>query len=495
VCVLEYLRLRDMVNKLLTSVVHFVVLPDASSIALCQGINQNIAGYLRSHVTLETLQKHAENSYMGPTQLVGNRSELLGALTNRITFVGRPEPMLTEDEDDLNFRSTLRILLDKAIQQALSTMDIDNTPESRTLCTMKACEIESSLHLMYPASSSNDLTFPLYRDHGRSLKRALEDPGNLFLSVQVLTEQMEADAFVHMTSDELAPQRLKDDRAVAEALARQQLSLTSESNDGSDLAKEGPYPASHQQEVEIDGEAEAQASTVAKTDHTNTVSETAATSPEPDLVDGKSLTLESPTVSPSKQSTVVSFGQLVKKASYRPPPPPPSLAASMSTNANESGTTPAPPTENIVTALDGSSHFHFEVASRSRRFTAILSVEHDPENFAHGWISPRLCEVARVPVEEFSKFLHAKLASGRNHAVVLRIVVDFDSDQQEYLKFCKLYEEKGRIAMFNLNEWAKMYLVTPKFHKSARAHITFQKATSAYAVVITKRMTENADES
>jgi len=138
-------------------------------------------------------------------------------------------------------------------------------------------------------------------------------------------------------------------------------------------------------------------------------------------------------------------------------------------------------------AQDGSNRFHWEVAQQSRRFTTTMVVELDPSDLAHGWIPTQLSEKARVRLEEFQKFLDSKLTSGRNEVLALRLVFESEADEQEYKKFCKIYEDKERVAVFSLNDWTKLYLVTPKFQKYARKHVSFQKHSCPYAVVVTKQ--------
>jgi hypothetical protein len=101
-----------------------------------------------------------------------------------------------------------------------------------------------------------------------------------------------------------------------------------------------------------------------------------------------------------------------------------------------------------------------------------------------------LTEKGRLQIAEFSSFLSSKLSSGKWTAAVLRVVTFSDPDSKQLKKFIKDYELKKRIAMISLesesDEFSKLFLVTPKFHRAATG-LMFGNPAGTYAVLLRKR--------
>ena len=501
ICILEYLRLRDLLDDLSVKVEDLVIFPDAPFRTMCFESLNNINNYLSNHVTREALQKHAEITYAGPTRLVEDRFKQLDSLVHRMSLdhEGGDLPEEIMDMDSVHFRTTLRILFDKAFQKTCESMDITLTEESTTYCALKAWEMEQALFVLYPCNASSDPAFAKYRDQGRALKRGLEDPDNLSLCIRVLAGERDMNTLVRMSTEELASAKLREERAKAEAMHSSVL-VDGPNSSQPHATPSGTTQAGSRDEQNNPSNKAPPATTA--TPQSSAVgipvvvtSKSASSAAATPLISSATPASASPPVAARETAgTNLSLRQLVKKAStYRPPPPPPSLA-NLSVGAP---TRPqSPPQLQLVTSNTGTSHFEIEVAGRSRRFTAELVLERSPNTTSNHTallhsmselLSPNLIEVARVSISEFKKFLDGKLASGRNQLCLLRVQCCTLRDEQECKKFSKTYEDKDRIAMFSLTDnTTKLYLVTPKFHGIAKKYVRLNQANSLYAVVIIK---------
>ena len=138
----------------------------------------------------------------------------------------------------------------------------------------------------------------------------------------------------------------------------------------------------------------------------------------------------------------------------------------------------------LITNESGGNRFRVSIANSTRRFMAGFYPESNADSIVSGVLPERLTDRNRVPVKEFARFLHDKVRSPKWEAAVLRMIVFSDRDQREYKKFYKDYEKRERIAMFPLNEVDNLYLVVPKFQHQLQDFLTFEKATSTYALVL-----------
>jgi hypothetical protein len=469
-----YHGFRHEVSNLLFESSDLVACPTNDTVDAARTLLHNLDSYLQTNSSSEIARKFAGTKYKDGHLAVRDRFLLLDALTDRSSVASSMGIAMDTSLEDLiskegPFRNAGRVLIEKALRKATEAMEIGSRGDaSFSFSSLRAWEIENALYDLFQTDLGEAQISPEYRDKARALKRSLEDIGNLAFCARVLTGGIDAQKLVRMTTEQLANPKTKQDRARAEAAARQNSVLT---RSGSTEEKK---PSTSPQSKVV-----------------------ARQSPMVSNLKRK-LAPEAPPKAPIKEikspssyasRIMATSGDVVKTAKSSrlatPPPPPPSLAASMQSIAPGSLSQ-----DNLVSSSSGGDRFQLSLANASRKFMAGFSVETNQQTKVDSLLPEYLTEKGRLQIAEFSSFLSSKLSSGKWTAAILRVVTFSDPDTKQLKKFIKDYDLKNRIAMISIEseseEFSKLFVVTPKFHRAAKG-LMFDNAEGTYAVLLKKR--------
>jgi hypothetical protein len=205
----------------------------------------------------------------------------------------------------------------------------------------------------------------------------------------------------------------------------------------------------------------------------------------PPIIANETANTKKPPLESGTKKTGTMLGDIVKTVrTSLPPPPPPSLAA---LPLARTGAPLRSPRGRQISSLSGKDRFYLSMAEGKRKFVAGLYLEDDSTSPAENILPDHLSQTGRLPISEFCKFVAGKMESGNWDTILLRLVPASEADAREYKKFYKEYETKQRIAMISLESSAKVFLLTPKFHKDAKNFLALKNATSTYGVLLMRR--------
>lgn len=460
-----YHGFHDTVSDLMWEAHELVVYPGDNFLRPFNTLLANITIQVQRQSTPEIARKYALGKFNLPQSVIDSRFLLLDSLCERrsINTAAQVTVLDPKTKDVGHFRQAARTLLEQALEKGMSYLGMDaSSDEITAFCSMKAFEIEQELFGLFQAGKLGESQIsPEYRERARALKRSFEDPDNFEFCGNVLSGIIGSDKLTRMSTEELANPKTKDERARATAEAQQHFVLTP-ANTGSVWANAksefaAVVSASSLPAVRTDGDTEME-----DTEPTNTNAEDVPQQSNP--------------VSRSR----FSLNEFKAKSRSSRPPPPPSLAASLIVPKKAASIA----SDTYVTSLSGTDRFLISVNDGSRRFAVGFKAERDPDGCVEGLLPELLTEKGRIPIDEYTKFLKAKLEGGRWRLVTLKMDTLSEKDAREYKKYCKDYEGRSRICMFSLTETeGKIFLVTPKLHRVARS-VSFESSTSTYAVVI-----------
>jgi hypothetical protein len=504
-----------------------VVSPIEGLVRSFKKLLDSINNYLDKHSNAELDQRFARRRYHDSMSLLDDRTRLLESLLYRTSLDGSRKDTPPENDaapPQTTFRDTCRTYLEKALGKGMKLLSIDSLPEPpnademTAYCTLKAWEIENEMFDRFQESLGVSRVSDEYRDKARSLRTNLEDKNNLTLAPRVLLGEIDAVRLVDMTSEELASQKVKLDRAKIEEAAKRSLLLTlpvvdsgknNSVNGAKDLSEALVEKESDENDAVMkDSDSSSDDAGEEKTDDSvgklpeersgefpmSIKSEAASMSilDAPPITFGSKLE-DAPLKASSNQKETSSFSlkaitKLVSTKSSRPPPPP-SLAASIqaapvapprvSTSSRDRGAR--------VTSSSGGDRFKIDVKSISISFRAGFYREDESHHIGVNSLLPEiLAEKGRLKIPEFTTFLVGKLSGGKWVATPLRLTTYADEDARAYKIFYKDYEQRNRICMIEISPTCKVFLVTPKFHKAATStgFISFMNRTSTYVVVL-----------
>lgn len=500
-----------------------VVSPSEGLVHSFQKLLGSINNYLDKHSNAELDQRFARRRYDDSMSLLDDRPRLLESLLYRKSLDGSRQSSPTENDEappQTTFRDTCRAYLEKALSKGMKLLSIDslpeppNTDEITTYCTLKAWEIENEMFDRFQESLGVSRVSDEYRDKARSLRTNLEGKNNLTLAPRVLLGEIDAIKLVYMTSEELASQKVKLDRAKAEEAARRSVLLTapvvaSAKKKGENGANDLPEDLVKKESYETD--AVMKDSDSARDDAGEEKADDCVAKLPEDWPDETPMSIKSETasmlVSPSrnfdsklegaplkpssnlKEKSSFSLKSITKLGSTKlsRPPPPPSLAASIQAAAV------APPPVSTsrdrgtrVTSSSGGDRFKMDIKGISISFRAGFYLEDESHIGLNMFLPEILAEKGRLKIPEFTTFVVGKLSGGKWGATPLRLTTYGDEDAKAYRTFYKDYEQRNRICMIEINPTCKVFLVTPKFHKAATStgFISFMNRTSTYGVVL-----------
>jgi hypothetical protein len=470
-----YHGFRHAVSNLLIESSDLVACPTTDTVDAARTLLHNLDSYLQTHSSSEIARKFAQMKYKDGPTAVSDRFILLDALTDRSSVAASMGDIMDTSLEDLiskegPFRNAGRVLIEKALRKATEAMEIGSRRDaSFSFSSLRAWEIENALYDLFQTALGEAQISTEYREKARALKRSLEDAGNLAFCARVLIGDIDAQKLVRMTTEQLANPKTKQDRARAEAAAKQNAALTrSGSTEQEKLSISPPSKVAGRQ------------SPMASDLDRKVAAEAPTKGPIKDIKSSSSYT----------SRIKATLGNVVKTAKSSrlatPPPPPPSLAASIQSSAPASLSQ-----DNLISSSSGGDRFQLSLANASRKFMAGFSVEVNQQcHQVNGWLPESLTEKGRLQIAEFSSFLSSKLSSGKWTTAVLRVVTFSDPDAKQLKKFIKDYELKKRIAMIALDaesdEFSKLFLVTPKFHRAATG-LMFGNPAGTYAVLLRKR--------
>lgn len=478
-----------------------VVTPQKPFVSSFQNLLVSFQNYLAEHSNPTKNQKFALRWISESNSIMDDRFLLLDSILYRSSLVENDSAydesyegdnsIFPGDSTHKTFRDSCRSYIEKALSKALNITGMSSLPDLADMdsfCAIKAWEIEGAMFERYQFDLGISKISEEYRDKARSLRWSLEAKNNVSLCLRILLGELKSESLLDMSSEDLSSQKLKLKRAKAEQAARSSAMLTKpkSSTPGSEGTKAEETPTATPKPTVKD---EANVDANAEDDSEKTPAEDSKKPPSAELMSMDATEL----IATGAANALVDEVSLkaVAKAfkSHKPPPPPPSLVKSsfQSTLDDDDDADHYQPEPDVrVLNSSGGDRFHIEIVNLRQSFSAALYLEDENSDFAgHQLVPSHLTEKGRLRIDEFQRFLHDKLAGGRWATFALR--VDVLSDQRVYKKFYKEYETKKRIAMFAVSQNTKVFLVTPKFHRSVQAEgLTLSNKTSSYAIVLTK---------
>ena len=436
--------------------------PLDSVLSVATKIFKSVKLLLEKHSSPDLKKKAVDSFYKDGKRVVPVRDALRDALLDRLVGVGGALVSLNNDEKgSLPFRYAARFVLKKALQTTSEQADLRvSTNAIESLCEIKALEIEKEIFERFPAVGVEERINPDYRQQTLTLKRGLSDSENIELCLQILTGKISPVAVAKLTSEELAGQRLKMERALAEKAAKDAAVLTKPIA----KPKEGPLkPVLKRRKDSVDHD-----------DHKVKDAKCSPTSAESAISPDKGSN-----TSILRQGSLRSGTGLPKAPSKGPPPPPPSLSSwDVQSGVGKRGT--------WARNSSGSEQFHFSLGNNARNFRGGLVEEIcDDENEI--FLPEELVERGRLPVENFVEFVQAKIESKKWGLCSYRVISDTDLDEKEVTKFCKDYESKRRLSMLSLDGGNKLFIIPPKLGGFLKSVVDFQMPKMVYAVLLFRK--------
>jgi len=470
-----------------------------------------IQKYFGSHSYEQIVTRRFENSQ----EVLTDRYDLLDSLLSRC---GLEEEDLddfgdiaVDDSDNIYFRNKCRGDLDKGLQKSLHLVElapVDAHSPAFTLCSTIAWEIELELFTRYQFNEDTTVMSPDYEEKLCRVRCLFEDCSNPELCIKILLGEVEASELVCMTEDELLGEAETDcvqeegnertDSPEKPAGHHERSGMITEEEL---LSDHGSKVERHPAESNCPAEASRASYIVSKEESENVIPlkevapHLAANSVTTTTTAPVEESPQSPGVSPLRSSPPPSEVPSALAPTLRPDAPP-SLAASLGklgfskkVSSKSSQPKASRRTGKYLVNSEGAESFFIAVSKPLLRFKARFNLEDEKHTRIHHILPENMNEKGRLRLEEFSKFLAGKLKGGRWVALSIRMSVSSDEDAKKLKKYYKEYEPTKRIAMFAISEHAKMFLVTPKFHKTAEKilGVSFSAEKSTYAIVLTSK--------
>jgi len=412
-----------------------------------------------------------------------NRFNLLDSLMDNVPSIQEYDV----DENDYDqmipgeesVRDKSRNFIEKSILTGIETMGFcqDDT-EARDFCSLLAWKIEDHCFNVYHSDPTASIS-PEYKNKVRSLRFNLQDPKNPSLCARVIVGDMSIDELIDASAEDLASSALKEKRQAVHQKAIKNVVLVGEhSKDppamSSDLASKIRMieSMSGKKRSDLGG----QESIVGHTDPNNGEEE----EDDDDVSVGQDKE-ESPTIS-------IPHGAAQPNAVLASLAPPP-----MQKNSRDSwgayDPSSVPQSGEYIKSKTGSDQFRITISKLKLSFMTKISTVASCRYNLDRILPSTLVEKGRLPVDEFSKFVHEKTKSGKSVLAFLRLSSMSDNEMESYKRFYKQYEAIGRITMMTVSNETKCFLVTPKFQRSLLKYLTDDSLskTSSYVVVLTKQ--------
>ena len=506
-----------------------VVAPAKEAFGKLGELQTNLTSIMSQNSSSFTYDRIAKRRFEDGNALLTDRFNLLDALLARselesddLTMPDVPNlEVLSEEKPTV--RDACRAYLEKGLRRTLHLIGLEPTdPESpaHTLCAMKAWEIELEVYTRFQASQGTNEVSLEYKEKAQTLLVLFEDCANPNVCIQVLLGDLEVSDLVVMTAEYLFGER-ESDMDFTPIDEREKLNS---SMDKSDTHIELGRALTETEDVKMEGNGNGEealglsgegvvappcpqerSEDESPPDEAIASAEYDPTIMELETIDAVKDGEHSPNASPVDQLSPPPDASPSLAAPVRPEAPrslpaparpgaPPSLAASLGKTALTKKSTSkvsqskAPKRGKYLLNSDGADSFYLAVSKPLLRFKARFYLESDGHVRLHNLLPESMTEKGRLRLEEFAKFLAGKLKGGRWEAVTIRMSVSSDEDAKKLKKYYKEYESTKRIAMFSINENAKLFLVTPKFHRTAGKVLgtSFNTEKSTYAIVLTR---------
>ena len=487
-----------------------VVSPKKGLVESFQNLLNSMDNYLSQNSKPELDKSFAKRWFAQGTSLLDDRFLLLDSVLYRKSIherrTGAPSTDLSDlTKSDRTFRDACRSYIESGLRKALRVIGMDSLPELNELgeidsfCALKAWEVENEMFEKFQGEFGTSRVSDDYRSKARGLKTSLDDKNNVSLCLRILIGEISVVQLVAMSSDQLASEKIRLERARAAKAAKSSALLTPEFS----LKKlTSPKPVKPEEEVTPTKPTKTLLQETVKRNRDDQMptpeakkakieNETAKASP---IVSPRGLLKSEKKVEATNhESSLASLKASMKVTpkSSRPPPPP-SLVSKFQKPAESTPVAEAAESGKDrgmrVTNASGGERYRIDINNPRVSFSAAFYLEDESQAGVDRYLPETLKEKGRLKIHEFSRFLSDKLAGGRWSAIPLRLTTVSDQDGKYYRKFYKEYEVKQRIAMFSINGGSKLFLVTPKFHGSAKSTglVSLPNKTSTYAIVLTK---------
>lgn len=481
-----------------------------------------------------------KEKFENPQNIVNDRFELLDSLMRRLPPSDEDDDkLLPEDADDNSLfvgepsvRDKSRFFLEKSLFTGIETLGLDPKEEEiNDFCSIFAWNLEDAVNNKY--HNVHDSSAPIsseYRDKIRSLRFNLQDPKNPMLCARVLSGGMSIEELISASTEDLASTELKRKRRKVEEEARKSVVLSADS------AKQKPPPTGITSElaakIRIEGakmegssasEAVSSAALKSEEDYDQDesgVGPAAASTLASSLRQNFHYSPASPS-SPSVQHVPEETKKIL--ASLPPPPmgrmknehrdqydsdspppspllsaedPPPSPLLSAEDqppspllSAKESYSPNARSRSQHITSQTGTDLFQITISKLKLSFTTKIAADQSCKFEVDCFLPSILVEKGRLPIDDLNKFIYDKTKSGRWNLAHLKLSsITGDSNTSSYKKFYKEYESLNRIAMIQVSDTTKAFLITPKFLRVCKCLNSVENLSrsSTYVVILTK---------
>ena len=520
-------ELLDEVSMLIEEGVEsLVVAPAKEDYGKLGELQSNLTSIIAQNSSSVTFDRIATRRFEDGNTLLTDRFNLLDALLARSEL--ESDNLIMPDvpnlemlsEEKATVRDAFRVNLEKGLRRILGLIGLEPTnPESPalTLCATKAWEIELEVYTRFQASQGANEVPLEYKEKAQTLNTLFKDCANPNVCIQVLLGDLEVSELVAMTEENLFGEPESDTDVLDESEsfnismdefdAEAQLGRSStetkdvkmEGNDNDDgsleisridvvapsSSEDRPKNESPLEEAILSGEhaptvMHETMDAVKDGEQSPNASPVIQLSPRPDAL--RSLAV------PVRPEAPPSLAAPVR------PGAPPSLAASLGkTGSTKKPTSKLPQSKaskrgKYLLNSGGADSFYLAVSKPLLRFKVKFYMESEGHARLHNLLPENMTEKGRLRLEEFAKFLAGKLKGGRWEAVTIRMSVSSDEDAKKLKKYYKEYESTKRIAMFAINENTKLFLITPKFHRTIGKVLgtSFSTEKSTYAIVLTR---------
>ena len=411
-----------------------------------------------------------------------NRFDLLDSLMDNLPSIQNYDV----DENDYDqmvpgeesVRDKSRNFIEKSILTGIETVGFcQDDCEARDFCSLLAWKIEDHCFKVYHSDPAASVSQE-YKNKVRSLRFNLQDPKNPSLCARVIVGDMSIEELIDASAEDLASSALKQMRQAVHQNAIKNVVLAGEPANGppamsGDLASKIRMIES-MSGGKRQGDFLGQESIVAGQSDPNNDED------DDDVSVGQDRD-ESPSVSIPHEAAQPN----AVLASLAPPPmQKPSRdygGAYDPSSVSQSG--------EFIKSRTGSDQFRITISKLKLSFTTKISTVPSCRYSLDRILPSTLVEKGRLPVDEFSKFVHEKTKSGKSVLAFLRLSSMSDNEMDSYKRFYKDYEAIGRITMMTVSNETKCFLVTPKFQRSLLKYLTNDclSKTSTYVVVLTKQ--------
>ena len=378
-------------------------------------------------------------------------------------------------------RDKSRNFIEKSILTGIETMGFfqDDT-EARDFCSLLAWKIEDHCFNVYHSDPTAPVS-PEYKNKVRSLRFNLQDPKNPSLCARVIVGDMSIEDLIDASAEDLASSALKQKRQAVHQEAIKNVVLVGEPSKAppamsGDLASKIRMIESMSGRKRSDQGGQ-EGILTGHSDPNNGEDD----NDDDDVSVGQDKD-ESPSVSTPHEAAHPN----AVLASLAPPP--------MQKHARDSRGAYDPSSSvshsgEFIKSKTGSDQFRITISKLKLSFTTKISTVPSCQYDLDRILPSTLVEKGRLPVDEFSKFVHEKTKSGKSALAFLRLSSMSDNEMDSYKRFYKDYEAIGRITMMTVSNETKCFLVTPKFQRSLLKYLSNDSLskTSTYVVVLTKQ--------